>query len=339
MVNLKSSPDSNNEGMESLDPSVNGGGEPAPDRVSQDNVDLRLCECSAIQARVCIEMVKHYREAQKYGKCMANLLEAAESIITIGNGTQGLVHLEDAAGLLKSVQSGTVPRPDKDDQDDIKFEDAEIEGHLEYLNGLAFFEIGVYGKSRDFFLRSLTRLGLTLTPENDNKMMKESSLLKARTMLWTSHFMSCCIPHGAKTQAEEETWTKKLRILSYLHTIFKQDRKLDLALLVSIWEVVTAERYGDIMHDVIPAYCNMMATHTAMANHADAKKYEKQSLKIIRNEFATSNEQLDPAGLLSTAGLFQAIAYSRLCRGNIIQATEAAYLGLRIAQTIHGKCI
>jgi hypothetical protein len=269
-------------------------------------------------------MVKHYREAQKYGKCMVNLLEAAESVITIGNGNQGLVNLDDAAGLLKSIQSGDKPRPDKDDQDDIRLDDSEVEGHIEYLNGLAYFEIGVYAKSRDFFLRSLARLGLTLTPENDNKMVKESSLLKAKTMLWTSRYMLCCIPHrGAKTHASEDTWTTKLRILSYLHSIFKQDRKLELALLVSIWEVVTAERYGDIMHDLIPAYCNMMATHTAMANHSDAKRYEKLSLNIIRVEFATSNEQLDPAGLLTTAGLFHAIAYSRLCRGEVFQASEA----------------
>lgn len=53
--------------------------EPTRQRLS-NMVDLRFCECSQLQAKVSIEMVKHYRVAAKFGKCLANLLDAAESV-------------------------------------------------------------------------------------------------------------------------------------------------------------------------------------------------------------------------------------------------------------------
>jgi hypothetical protein len=239
---------------------------------------------------------------------------------------------------MKSIQKGDIQRPDKEDQDDVILEDADIESQIEYLNGLAYFEIGAYAKSKDCFLNALEGIGLKLTVDKNKKIIKESSLFKAKTQLWTSRYCSCFISHGAKTKAEDEAWTKKLRILSYLHHIYKQDRKLEMALLVGIWEVITSERYGDVMHDLIPAYCNMISIYTAMSNHKESARYEKLSLDIIKDSFGT-NEQLDPAGLLSTAALFHAIAWSRLCRGEIYASSEAAYLGLRIAQTIHDNSL
>jgi hypothetical protein len=62
-------------------------------------IDFRGCGCANLQAKICLELVKHYRKAEKYGKCLTNLLDASESAISIGNSGQALIHLEDAVAL------------------------------------------------------------------------------------------------------------------------------------------------------------------------------------------------------------------------------------------------
>jgi tetratricopeptide (TPR) repeat protein len=301
-------------------------------------IDLRMCECAALQSKVCIEMVKHYREAQKYGKCLVNLLEAAESVITIGNGTQALVHLEDTVGLMKAIQKGIFPAPSPDDQDDATIDYAEADGQVEYLSGLAYFEIGVHTKARDFFIKALARVGLIISSD-EHRLNKEASIMKAKSKLWRSHKFGCC--RCARKQSDDntdESWSKKIRILSYLHVLFKQDKQMELALLVTLWEVITAEEYGDEMQDVIPAYCNMMEMYEALSQHKEAERYIKLALNVIRSSFGT-NEQIDPVGLMTTATLFFTISNVRLSWGSLDTAAEAGYLSLRIASFLHDNSL
>jgi len=331
MANLKSSSD--DKDMEDSKPSPY-------DSLSRP-IDLRTCECNPLQAKFCIEMVKHYREAQKYGKCLVNLLEAAESVISTGNGTQALIHLEDSIGLMKAIKKGDFPAPLPDDVDDstIDFDDAD--GQVEYLSGLAYFEIGVNTKARDFFIKSLARLGLNLGGTDEGKFNSASALFSAKMALWRSHHLTCCCTgrryKSSKTKADligNEVWAKEVRILSYLHILFKQEKKYEMALLATIWAVMIAEQFGEVITDIIPAYCHMMEMYSALAQHDKAIRYEKRALKLIRSSFG-SNEQIDAMGLITTANLFLEVALTRLSRGSIATASEAGYLTLQITQMLH----
>lgn len=312
-------------------------------------VDLRMCQCAVIQAKICVEMVYHYREAKKYGRCLQNLLDAAESDVTVGNGTHALVHIEDAIGLLNRIKQGELTPPDKDDQDDSLIDDKEAEAQIEFLSGLAYFEIGVNGKAREYFLKALRRLGLGITYD-DAGVKRNAAVLKAKVKLCRVRHLSCFsgtknktkgkdIQGRQETDPEDDVWKKKIRILAYLHSLFKSERKIEMALLVTLWQVIIAEQYGEIVNDVIPAYANMMDCYSALSKHRDAKRYEKLSLDLIRSQVGLDDQQVEPIGLITAANLFLNIAVSRLCRGEIDSSIKASYLALRIAQTIHDNAL
>lgn len=313
-------------------------------------VDLRMCQCAVIQAKICVEMVFHYREAKKFGRCLQNLLDAAESDVTVGNGTHALVHIEDAIGLLNRIKQGELTPPDKDDQDDSMIDDKEAEAQIEFLSGLAYFEIGVNGKAREYFLKALHRLGLGITYD-DAGVKRNAAVFRAKLTLCRVRKLSCCSGVKTKTKkdqgrgrqetdSEDDSWRKKIRILAYLHSLFKSERKIEMALLVTLWQVIIAEQYGDIVNDVIPAYANMMDCYSALSKHREAKRYEKLSLDLIRSQMGLiDDQQVEPIGLITGANLFLNIAVSRLSRGEIDSSTKASYLALRISQTIHDNAL
>ncbi|ODN03431.1 Adenylate cyclase type 10 [Orchesella cincta] len=300
-------------------------------------VDLRTCQCAVLQAKICVEMVFHYREAKKYGRCLQNLLDAAESDVTVGNGTQALVHIEDALGLLTRVKDGDLPAPDRDDQDDATIDEKEAESQIEFLSGLAYFEIGVNTKAREYFLKALHRLGLKIHYD-ESGVRRDAAILGAKMRLWRTHHCSCCYRKRNANNENDDTWQKKIRILSYLHSLFKNEKKIEMALLVTIWQVIIAEQYGEIVHDIIPAYANMMGIYSALSKHRDAKRYEHFALEMIRSSVG-SDSQIEPLGLITSANLFLSVAIIRLSRGEIESSSSAAYLALRIAQTIHDNAL
>lgn len=305
-------------------------------------IDLRMCQCALLQAKICVEMVFHYREAKKYGRCLQNLLDAAESDVIVGNGTQALVHIEDAIGLLKQVKCGDLPTPEKDDPDDSSIDEKEGEAQIEFLSGLAYFEIGVNVKAREYFWKALHRLGLIIS-NDEGGVKRESAIIRAKLALFKTRKLRCLRKKSKQddeddTKVMDESWRKKIRILSYLHSLFKSEKKTEMALLVTIWQVIIAEQFGDVMFDIVPAYSNMMDIYAALSKHGDAKRYERLALEMIKNTVGTV-DQIEPVGLITTGGLFFSISRGRLFRGEVESSAKASYLALRISQTIHDNSL
>lgn len=327
-------------------------GDGAPNDAARHNsymaIDLRMCQCALLQAKICVEMVFHYRESKKWGRCLQNLLDAAESDITVGNGSQALVHIEDAMVLMQSIRQGEFIQ-EQDDQDDSLIDEKEADAQIEFLSGLAYFEIGINNKARDFFLKALHRLGLTIKYD-DAGVKRNTAIYRAKVKLCRVRNCACCSGitkiKGKNKESneqqlqmenmEDEIWRKKIRILGYLHDMFKSERKMEMALLVTIWQVILAEQHGELIHDIIPAYSNMMECYSALSKFRDAKRYERYALDLARSQIGM---EVDVLGLIMSANLFLNVASSRLNRGEIESSIKAAYLALRIAQVTHDNAL
>jgi len=242
---------------------------------------------------------------------------------------------------MKAIETKVLPAPEPDDPDDARIEEEEAAGHIEFLSGLAYFEIGIFSKARDFFIKALKRHGIALPPD-DNKLQIKAALLKAKSRLWRRHWLPGCSHKNTNdTEMREgfnENFATTLRILSYLNVLYTRERKLDMALLVTMWQVITAEKYGNPVQDVLAAYSNMMDVMVAKSDLNEAHIYEKLSLELIRSTFG-SLDQVEPIGLISSANAFYTIASVRLYRGDLTASTDAAYIALRIAQTVHDNML
>ncbi|CAG7835347.1 unnamed protein product [Allacma fusca] len=298
--------------------------------------DFRGCDCTSIQALVFVEIIRHYKKAEKFGKCVMHSLDAAETTVAIGNTTQALSYIEDTKKILEDIDNGVLKAANPEDPDDILVIEKEYNRRANFLQGLANYEMGAVEKAKDFFSKCMDLLGIVL-PVADQESKVGCLITLANFKLWRMHHASaCCKIKASFRQGDDVTiiFSMKSRTLSYLRSIYMHEENYLMAMLMALWHVILVMDSGELIHDKIPAYCTMMEMYTQQGRHSKAQFYEKMSIEIIRSHLGCE-DQVDPIGLLTCANLFMTLAEVRFTRGQLDLGLECGFLVLRLSKLLH----